>query len=78
MIYASWSRRGSADSSGGGVSLVTGNLVGLAVTLLTTVVSSYIYVMGVLNGDRTLSRWAALALFVSGAVAVWTLVRIFL
>lgn len=39
----------------------TGNLVGLAVTLLTTAVSSYIYVMGVLNADRALSRWTALA-----------------
>jgi hypothetical protein len=53
-----------------------GNLVGLAVTLLTTGVSFYIYVMGVLEQDRTLSRWAALAFFVSGAVGVWTLVRI--
>ena len=53
-----------------------GNLVGLAVTLLTTAVSSYIYVMGVLNWDRTLSRCAALAFFVSAVVLVWSLVRI--
>ncbi len=53
-----------------------GNLVGLAVTLLTTTVSSYIYVMGVLDQDRTLSRWAALAFFHSAVVLVWTLVRI--
>jgi fucose permease len=58
------------------VSIGTGNLLGLAVTLLSTAVSSYIYVMGVLEQDRTLSRWAALAFFVSGAVLVWTLVRI--
>ncbi len=54
----------------------TGNLVGLAVTLLTTAVSSYIYVMGALNRDRTLSRGAALAFLVSAVVLVWTLVRI--
>lgn len=58
------------------MNLEPGNLVGLAVTLSTTAVSSYIYVMGVLDQDRTLSRWAALAFFVSGAVLVWTLVRI--
>ncbi len=54
----------------------TGNLIGLAVALLTTAVSSYIYVMGVLYRDRTISRSAALAFFVCGTVAVWSLVRI--
>jgi hypothetical protein len=58
------------------VSVLTGNLIGLAVTLLTMAVSFYIYVMGVGNRDRTLSRWAALVFFVSSAVAVWTLVKI--
>lgn len=58
------------------MSVLTGNLIGLAVTLLTMAGSFYIYVMGVGNRDRTLSRWAALVFFVSGAVAVWTLVRI--
>jgi hypothetical protein len=58
------------------MSVQTGNLIGLAVTLLTMAVSLYIYVMGVSYRDRTLSRWAALTFFVSGAVAVWTLVRI--
>ena len=60
----------------GGVSVLTGTLIGLAVALLTMAVSFYIYVMGVQDQDRTLSRWAALVFFVSGAVAVWTLVRI--
>jgi hypothetical protein len=60
----------------GGVSAKTGNLIGLAVTLLTTAVSFYIYVMGVHYRDRTLSRSAALVFFVCGAVAVWMLARI--
>ena len=55
-----------------------GNLVGLAVSLLTTAVSSYIYVMGVLNWDRTLSHWAALAFLASAAVLVWSLLRMLL
>ena len=75
-LLQGWQRRGVADTSGCGVNFETGNLVGLAVTLLTTAVSFYIYVMGVHYQDRTLSRWAALAFFVSGAVGVWTLVRI--
>ncbi len=54
----------------------TGNLIGLAVALLTTAVSFYIYVMGVHYKDRALSRSAALAFFVCGAVGVWTLLRI--
>jgi hypothetical protein len=54
----------------------TGNLIGLAVALLTTAVSSYIYVMGVHYEDRALSRSAALAFLICGAVAVWSLVRI--
>jgi hypothetical protein len=58
------------------VSVKTGNLIGLAVTLLTMAVCFYIYVMGISYRDRTLSRWAALTFFVCGAVAVWTLVRI--
>jgi hypothetical protein len=60
----------------GGVSVETGNLIGLAVALLTMAVSFSIYVMGIQNRDRTLSRWAALVFFVCGAVAVWSLVRI--
>jgi hypothetical protein len=58
------------------VSVVTGNLIGLAVTLLTMAVSFSNYVMGVGYRDRMLSRWAALKFFVCGAVAVWSLVRI--
>ncbi len=61
---------------GSGVNVEAGNLIGLVVTLLTTAVSFCIYVMGVRYRDRTLSRWAALAFFVCGAVGVWTLVRI--
>jgi hypothetical protein len=58
------------------VNLETGNLIGLAAALLTTAVSFYIYVMGVHYEDRALSRSAAIAFFVCGAVGVWTLVRI--
>ncbi len=54
----------------------TGHLIGLAVALLTTAVSFYIYVMGAHYKDRALSRSAALAFFVCGAVGVWTLLRI--
>ena len=59
-----------------GVRVVSGNLIGLPVALLTTAVSFSIYVIGVRNRDRALSRWAALTFFVSGAVAVLSLVRI--
>jgi hypothetical protein len=58
------------------VNLETGNLIGLAAALLTTAVSFYIYVMGGHYKDRALSRSAAIAFFVCGAVGVWTLVRI--
>jgi hypothetical protein len=58
------------------VNLETGKLIGLAAALLTTAVSFYIYVMGVHYKDRALSRSAAIAFFVCGAVGVWTLVRI--
>ena len=58
------------------MSAEAGNLIGLAMTLLATAVSSYIYVMGVIYRDRTISRAAALVFFVCGAVAVWSLVRI--
>ena len=58
------------------MSAEAGNLIGLAMTLLATAVSSYIYVMGVLYRDRTISRAAALVFFVCGAAAVWSLVRI--
>ena len=58
------------------MSAETENLIGLAVTLLATAVSFYIYVVGVRYRDRTLSRAAALAFFVCGAVGVWALVRI--
>lgn len=60
----------------GRMSVETRNLIGLAVALLATAVSFSIYVMGVRNRDRTLSRWAALTFFVCGAVAVLSLVRI--
>ena len=58
------------------MSAETENLIGLAVTLLATAVSFDIDVVGVRYRDRTLSRAAALAFFVCGAVGVWALVRI--
>ncbi len=42
----------------------------IATALIATAVSSYIYVMGVLDKDRMLSRSAAAAFFVFGIVAV--------
>ena len=60
------------------MSATTGNLVGLVATLLATVVSFCIYVMGVLSRDRAISRVAALVFCICAAVAVWTLARVLL
>jgi hypothetical protein len=47
-------------------------------TLLATVVSLGIYVMGVLSKDRAISRVSALVFCICAAVAVWTIVRVLL
>ena len=60
------------------MSATTGNLVGLVATLLATVVSFCIYVMGVLSRDRAISRVAALVFCICAAVAVWTFARVLL
>ena len=60
------------------MSATTGNLVGLVATLLATVVSFFIYVMGLLSRDRAISRVAALVFCICAAVAVWTFARVLL
>ncbi len=46
------------------------------VALLAAVAMARYYVMGVLQGDRVASRWAAVGFLVFGAVAVWSLVGV--
>ena len=51
------------------MSAETRDLLLLAIALLTMAGSAYYFVVAVLDGDRLLSRSAALAFFVFGVVA---------
>ncbi len=46
------------------------------VALLAVVAMVRYYVLGVLQGDRVASRWAAVGFLVFGAAAVWSLVGV--
>ena len=46
------------------------------VALLAVLAMARYYVLGVLQGDRVASRWAAVGFLVFGAVAVWSVVGV--
>ena len=46
------------------------------VALLAASAMARYYVLGVLQGDRVASRWAAVLFLAFGAVAVWALVGV--
>ena len=58
------------------MSAATRELVLLAVTLLSALGCAWYYVMAVLDGDRTLSRAAAVAFLLFGVCSVIFLVRL--
>jgi hypothetical protein len=51
-------------------------LLFLLVALLAVAAMGRYYVLGVLQGDRVASRWAAVGFLVFGAAAVWSLVGV--
>jgi hypothetical protein len=52
----------------------TSGLLFFLVALATALAMARYYVLGVLQGDRVASRWAAVGFLAFGAVAVWGLV----
>ena len=54
----------------------TSGLLFFLVALLAALAMARYYVLGVLQGDRVASRWAAAGFLVFGAVAVWALVGV--
>ena len=54
----------------------TSGLLFFLVALLAALAMARYYVLGVLQGDRVASRWAAVLFLVFGAVAVWALVGV--
>jgi hypothetical protein len=60
------------------VNVTAGDLVGLVATLLASVVSFCVYVMGVLSKDRAITRVSALVFCICAAVAIWMLARVLL
>ena len=54
----------------------TSGLLFFLVALLAAVAMARYYVLGVLQGDRVASRWAAVGFLVFGAVAVWSVVGV--
>jgi hypothetical protein len=54
----------------------TSGLLFFLVALLAALAMARYYVLGVLQGDRVASRWAAVGFLAFGAVAVWALVGV--
>jgi len=54
----------------------TSGLLFFLAALLAALAMARFYVLGVLQGDRVASRWAAVGVLVFGAVSVWAVVGV--